>query len=553
MSRVHLLQTLLLTSLAMLVGCPGPDDADVWFVDEAAERGLVFRHRSGSTRDPGVLPLLPEIVGGGAALVDVDGDGDLDAYLVQSGWRLDAPDAPRDSNQLFINRGNGYFDAAATGPQTGYGMGVTAGDYDADGDVDLYVTNVGSNALLRNDGRGRFEDVAAAAGVAHDGWGTAAAFIDLDGDTDLDLFLVNYMNWSLALEKDCQARGKPTYCSPTAYKSPAVDRLFRNNGDGTFTDVTVAAGINRSSGNGLGLVVADFNNDGRVDLFVANDKTLNQLWINEGDLSFSDQASDWGCAVDEHGMAKAGMGVGAGDVDDDGDVDVLVVNLEGETDSYFRNEGDYFADATAMMGLGAASGRFTRFGVALADFDNDGLLDLYEANGKVDGDVASSVDAFAEPNVLYRGTRTGGRHRFEPVQGGGVAEAAVHTSRGVAMGDVDNDGGLDLLVVNRDGGAYLLMNHAPARGNWVRLRVLERDGRVALGARVSVTVGTRIVSREVARVGSYLASNDPRVLIGLGGQERALSLRVRWIDGSEEAFAPVTAGQTGVLRRGQGT
>ena len=541
----------------LLTACPEKARMGKWFVDEGRSRGLDFEHVSGSTGEAGVLPLLPEIVGGGAALADLDGDGDLDAYLVQSGPRPDRPELPRLNDQLFFNDGAGYFEPANVDAATGYGMGVAAGDYDADGDVDLYVTNVGSNHLLRNDGHGDFTDVAQEAGVDHAGWGTAAAFVDLDTDGDLDLFLVNYMNWSLALEKDCRARGKPTYCSPTAYKSPAIDRLYRNNGDGSFTDVTVAAGINRSSGNGLGLVVADFNNDGLPDLFVANDKTLNQFWINEGALRFSDLANDWGCAVDEHGMAKAGMGVGAGDVDDDGDVDVLVVNLEGETDSYFRNEGNYFADATAMMGLGAASGRHTRFGVALADFDNDGAYDIYEANGKVDGDVADPSDAFAEPNVLYHGTRTPRGHRFVALPGGGVSEPLVHTSRGVAIGDVDNDGGLDLLVVNRDARAYLLMNHVPRRGNWVRLKVLEPDGRQALGARVIASVdngagGSRQISREVVRVGSYLASNDPRVLVGLGDEERLSALRVRWIDGVEEAFTPARAGETVILRRGWG-
>ncbi len=548
MKRRH--RTWLLAGTVLLqLGCAEfPGDA-AWFVDEAGARGLDFEHRSGFTRGTGLRPLLPEIVGGGAALADFDGDGDLDAYLVQSGWRLDDSSAARTGNQLYLNRGDGTFEAANGIGDSGYGMGVTAGDYDGDGDVDLYVTNVGANALLRNDGTGRFEDVAVMAGVAHPGWGTAAAFLDLDTDGDLDLFLVNYMNWSLDIEKECRARGKLTYCSPTAYKSPAVDRLFRNNGDGTFTDVTVAAGLNRSSGNGLGLVAADFNNDGHLDLFVANDKTLNHLWINEGGLRFTDRAGAWGCAVDEHGMAKAGMGVGAGDVDDDGDVDVVVVNLEGETDSFFRNEGRYFADATSMIGLGATSGRYTRFGVALVDFDNDGTLDLFEANGKVDGDVNLADDAFAEPNVLYRGESRAGGVRFVPV---GEAMAPLrHTSRAVAVGDVDNDGGMDLLIVNRDARAYLLMNRAPGRGNWIRISVREEDA-LALGARVLAKVDGRWLAREVQRTGSYLASNDPRVLIGLAEAGEAGEVRVRWADGEVESFGSISAGETVTLRRGEG-
>jgi|TARA_B100000315_G_scaffold124126_1_gene114090 hypothetical protein len=541
--------------LAILAACGPPRDPlgsgdDTWFVEQAGERGLTFEYRSGFKG----RPLLPEIVGGGAALADVDGDGDLDAYLVQSDWRLDGGREARfkaAGNQLFHNLGDGRFAAVPDdGSHKGYGMGVAAGDYDNDGDVDFYITNVGPNALLRNDGQGRFEDVATMAGVAHDGWGTAAAFLDLDVDGDLDLFLVNYIDWSLKIERDCFARSKPTYCSPTTYQASAMDRLLRNNGDGTFRDVSVEAGLTAAYGNGLGLVAADFDGDGLTDVFVANDKTVDQLWLNKGDLNFVDEAAAWGCAVDEHGIAKAGMGVGAGDVDNDGDVDLVVVNLEGETDSFFRNEGGYFADATATMGL-ATSSRYTRFGVALADFDNDGWLDLYEANGKVDGDITAGIDPFKQPNVLYRGIEAGLGYRFQSSSsGGGVSLPLVHTSRGVAIGDVDDDGGLDLLVVNRDGPAYLLMNRAE-RGNWVRFRVLSR-GRDAHGATVSASVGTNRLQREVRPASSYLASSDPRVHFGLGAATVARDVRVRWPGNEEESFGDFTAGTTAELRRGDG-
>ena len=419
----------------VLAGCGGDRP---WFVEEAGERGIDFRHESGFDG----TPMLPDIVGGGAALVDVDGDGDLDAYLVQSGRLPARGEQPAPGNRLYLNRGDGTFAEATDigdGADAGYGMGVAAGDYDNDGDVDLYVTNTGPNALLRNDGDGRFVNVAPSARVADPGWGSAAAFLDLDADGDLDLFVVNYINWSPALERDCYYRGAPTYCAPTTYAAPAPDKLFRNNGDGTFTDVSVEAGLAAAYGNGLGIVGADFDRDGRLDVFVANDRNVNQLWMNQGGLRFRDLAADWGSAVDEHGVAKAGMGVAAADVDDDGDSDLLVVNFEGETDSFFRNEGAWFSDQTAAVGLGAISGRHTRFGVALSDFDNDGVLDLYEANGKVDGDPSAVPDPFAEPNVLYRG-QAHGAYRLEAM-GSGVAEPLVHTSRGVAIGDVDDDGG----------------------------------------------------------------------------------------------------------------
>ena len=535
----------------------GPPDGP-WFRDEAEQRGIDFVHRSGFAE----RPLLPEIVGGGAALADVDNDGDLDAYLVQSGWRLDGSAQDRAAapgNVLYINRGDGHFtarpDAAA---DTGYGMGVAPGDYDNDGDVDFYVTNVGANALLRNDGTGVFENVAVAAGVADPGWGTGAAFMDFDIDGDLDLFLVNYIDWSLATEKDCRSRGKRTYCSPTTYNAPAMDRLFRNNGDGTFTDATVQAGIHRAYGNGLGIVTADFNDDGLVDVFVANDKTVNQLWLNEGGLAFKEVAAQWGCAVDEHGIAKAGMGVGAADVDDDGDRDLLVVNLGGETDSYFRNEGGHFRDASAATGLGAQSRRYTRFGIALADFDNDGALDLYQANGKVDGDADADEDAFAEPNVVYwRGYIKDRGTVFTAIPNGGTRTPLVHTSRAVAVGDVDGDGGQDLLVVNRDAPAYLLMNRLRKRGDWIRFRVLD-GGRDALGATVSIVpsrYNTPHRERDVQVASSYLAGNEPHVhfgLLGRRGSRLVHDVRVRWPGGEEEDFGDFPAGMTAVLRRGAG-
>ena len=291
---------------------------------------------------------------------------------------------------------------------------------------------------------------------------------------------------------------------------------------------------------------------------MANDKTVNQLWLNEGGLAFKEVAAQWGCAVDEHGIAKAGMGVGAADVDDDGDRDLLVVNLGGETDSYFRNEGGHFRDASAAAGLGAQSRRYTRFGIALADFDNDGELDLYQANGKVDGDADADEDAFAEPNMLYwSGVDDQWERTFMPVPNGGAAASLVHTSRAVAVGDVDGDGGQDLLVVNRDAPAYLLMNRLRKRGDWIRFRVLD-GGRDALGATVSIVPSKyhpRHRERDVQVASSYLAGNEPHVhfgLLGRRGSRLVHDVRVRWPGGEEEDFGDFPAGMTAVLRRGAG-
>lgn len=523
-----------------------------WFTDEASVRGLDFEHVSGFRG----RPLLPEITGSGAALADIDGDGDLDAYLVQAGSLYESPSSEtRLGNRLFLNQGGKFVEAPSSrgANDAGYGMGVAAGDYDTDGDVDLYVTNVGPNALYRNDGTGHFVNVAATAGVDDASWSTSATFADFDDDGDLDLFHANYIHWSIEAEMNCYSGSVLTYCPPENYNAPARDRLYRNNGDGTFTDVSAASGIHRVFGNGFGVVAADFNRDGLMDLFIANDQMVDQLWLNRGDLKFDEVAALWGCAVDEHGLAKAGMGVAAADVDMDGDTDVLVTNITGQTDSLFRNEGKFFTDATGEFGL-ALTGRYTRWGVVLADFDNDGLLDLYEANGMVGTEALTKGLDFDEPNVLYRGSMVG---RFQEVMPkGGVAPPLEHTSRGVAIGDVDDDGGLDLLVANRDGPAYLLINQAASGGNWLRFRVSLGDSRRdAYGATVSALVGDQRIFRDVQPGGSYLSSSDPRVHFGLGTETLARDVVVRWAgsdDVKEEYFGDFEANQLVELRRGGG-
>ena len=544
---------------AVLSGCSAPPEIETtWFEEEARTRGIDFVHRSGFTG----RPLLPEITGSGVALADLDGDGDLDAYLVQAGSLWDGQaEAERTGNRLFLNDGTGRFEEAEShgARDTGYGMGVAAGDYDNDGDVDLYVTNVGPNVLLRNHGNAVFEDVSAQAGVADAGWSTSAAFLDLDGDGDLDLVHANYINWSRETEMDCYLGSLLTYCPPLAYNSPTADRLYRNNGDGTFTDRTTGSGLNQAFGNGFGLVGADFDANGLTDFAIANDMTVDHLWLNQGGLVFEERGHLWGSAVDEHGVAKAGMGIAAADIDDDGDSDFMVVNLQGQTDSFFRNEGGFFRDATAELGLGA-TGRYTRWGIAVVDFDNDGRLDLYEANGMVGTETLDEQPTqleFDEPNVLFRGTADG---RFEEVMPrGAVQPPLVHTSRGLAVGDVDGDGGLDLLIANRDAPPYLLMNRVSARGNWLRFRaVLGKPGRDAHGATVSALVDGKRIYRDVRPEGSYLSASDPGVHFGLGGTSMASDVQVVWPsrapgDSKVESFGDHDAGRTVVLTQGSGT
>jgi hypothetical protein len=519
-----------------------------WFQEIAERAGLKYTYHSGHTDQY----LLPEIMGGGVALFDMDGDGFLDVYLVQGGSVLGAQAG--EGNRLLRNRRDGTFEDVTKGSGAdvrGYGMGVAAGDYDNDGATDLYVTRLGSNVLLKNDGHGHFVDVTAAAGVADSGWSTSAAFVDYDGDGYLDLFVAHYVNWSPAIEQVCyNSSGTADYCSPRKYDAPGLSTLYHNNGDGTFTDVSDAAGIHAASGNGLGVAPGDFNGDGRIDIFVANDGTPNHLWVNEGNGHFRDVALIAGCAVDYDGKAKAGMGAHAA-YGTDGRLDLIVVNLAGESDSFFRNEGDYFVDDTVGVGLRTASRPFTRFGAALVDFDNDGLLDLYEANGRIAKQAERfAEDPYAEPNLLFRGVQGG---RFEEVAPrGGTKPGVVGTSRGAAFGDIDNDGGLDVVVVNRDGPARLLHNVVANRGHWITFTVIDEHGRDALGATLSVSAGGRRVKRDVQPAFSYLSSNDPRVHIGLGAITRVTDATVTWADGQSQSFGAFDADHLHALRRSRG-
>lgn len=520
----------------------GTEDPQPWFREEAAQRDLDFRHVSGHD---GVY-LFPEIHAGGAALFDADQDGDLDAYLVQSGSLKQGP-TQKLGNQLFLNDGEGAFrnaSARSGADDRGYGMGVATGDFDNDGRVDLYVTNVGTNVLLRNLGKGRFADVTATAGVGVAGWSASAAFVDFDLDGDLDLFVANYLNWTVEREVECfDKAGRLNYCGPAKYDTPAADFLFRNNGDGTFADVTEAARMNVAFGTGLGVGTGDFDANGWPDLFVANDGMLDQLWLNQGDGSFRDEAVYRGCAADLSGQPKAGMGVTTADIDNDGDLDLAVCNLGGETDSIFLNQGSYFTDHTGASGLAAISRALTRFGMAWIDFDNDGWLDLYQSAGAITthGRIYRDDDPYAEPNLLIRGLAD--LRYAEVLPRGGTEELLVATSRAAAFGDVDGDGGIDILVVNRDAPAYLLMNQASERGNWLSVRVLNRQGSPALGAVVRVDVGSSTLRREAHSTFSYQAANDPTAHFGLGEAEAVDEVRIHWPDGRQRCLGTQIAGQ----------
>ena len=536
--------------VSCIVGC---SDTSVqkqpkpWFANEAEERGFNFVYESGFNG----IPQYPEIFGGGAALLDVEGDGDLDMYVVQGGSIHD-PAQTTFSNQLFINDGTGHFMNATVGSgadDNGYGMGAATGDYDNDGDLDIYVTNVGRNTLLRNNGDGTFTDVTIDATVGNDGWGSSAAFFDMDKDGDLDLYVANYIEWNEGIERECKSQsGILDYCHPDAYNAPAKDVLYRNNGDGTFTDVSEEAGIHSVWGNGLGVTVGDVNDDGLLDVFIANDEMKNQLWMNQGDGTFIDDAIVSGVAVDANGEPKAGMGTDFADVDNDGHLDLLVVNLVGQSDSMFMNQGGWFEDGTPRSGLSAISRPYTRFGTGFRDLNNDGMLDVYMANGRVlIAQTSETDDYYAEENLLIQGVGEGKFKEVTPK--GGVSKPLIHTSRGVAYGDVNNDGGVDIVVINRDDQAYLLMNLNVGKGNFVKLQLLNRNGAPAQNATVRFTLGGKTQRREVRTSGGYVSAHDPTLHIGVGDAKSITDLVITWPDGTKQQITDVITGETVVIRQ----
>ena len=532
--------------VALAAGVAAPARAEEpWFVDGAAASGLAFEH------DPGVGGkfFMPESLGSGAALFDYDGDGDLDVYLVNGSRRgEDGGRAPL-VNRLFRRDADGrYHDVTAASGlgDAGYGMGVAVGDVDGDGDPDVYVTNYGPDALYRNDGDGTFTEVTAAAGIDSPAWGSSAVFFDADGDGDLDLYVANYLAYDPRVVCT-DAAGRPDYCGPAGFPG-LPDQLYRNDGGGRFADVSVASGVARAAGKGLGVVSADFDGDGRADVYVANDGEANQLWINRGDGTFEDRALLEGAALNALGRAEAGMGIALGDADGDGALDLFVSHLRAETNTLYRGAGALgFIDATAATGLAGPSLPWTGFGTAFADLDQDGDLDLVVVDGRVTRGppVAGELPAgfwapYAEPALLFRND---GHGRFAEVGAQAGADfARPANARGLAAGDVDDDGDVDLLECVEGGPVRLLLNRFPGLGHGLEVRVVDAaSGRDAAGALVTVAAGGRTMQRVVAPAGSYLSSGDPRVHFGLGAATAVDELRVRSPAGDEVAYRDLPA------------
>ena len=510
------------------------------FVDRAEDFGLRFTHVNGMSG----RRYMAEIVGGGGALFDYDQDGDLDLYLVQ-GNPLDknAPQPHSDRlwrNDLGQDGRPRFIDVTpASGIRAhGYGMGVAVGDVDNDGFPDLYVTNLGPNQLWRNNGDGTFSDITPEADRNDTRWSTSAAFVDYDRDGFLDLFVGNYVDFTIDKHQPCYSpSGSEDYCGPLSYR-PYTDRLWHNTGNGVFEDVSQQAGITAAYGGALGVVAADFNDDGWIDLYVANDGSANQLWTNRRDGTFVNDALLGGAAFNEMGNPEASMGVDAADFDGDGDEDLFMTHLSNETNTLYRNDGSgLFEDHTSEAGLGMPSRGFTGFGTAWMDYDNDGWLDLMVANGavRVIAPLSQAGDPFPlhQKNQFFRNT---GQGRFsETSSDAGEVFALSEVSRGIAVGDVDNDGDTDALLHNNNGPARLLINQTRPANAWIGLRLLGRAAkRYQYGARIALTLDDgRVLWRRVRAAASYCSSNDPRVLVGLGAAGPA-SIEVRWPDGSRE-------------------
>ncbi|MEE9295782.1 MAG: CRTAC1 family protein [Phycisphaerae bacterium] len=522
-----------------------------WFRDVTQAAGIDFVHDPGATGQF----YFPENMGSGGAFLDFDGDGLLDIYLIQSGRVPGTDSGSILTNRLYRNQGNLTFTDVTHGSgsgDTGYGIGCAAADYDNDSDIDIYITNVGPNVLLRNDGGGHFTDVSATAGVNDSGFGASAVWLDYDRDGYLDLYVANYIIWSVAVEGPCYAATGPRdYCKPLAYR-PQADVLYRNRGDGSFEDVTVAAGIGAVRRNGLGVIAADVDGDGWEDIYVANDQHSNILWINQRDGTFRDNALVAGCAVNADGRPEASMGIAVDDLDNDGDVDLFVTHLRGETHTYYRNDGGFFEDATIAVNLAWWNVPDTGFGTGFFDLDNDGRLDLFVANGAVNlgGEPQRADNPYAERNRLLH-QQPDGSFADAADQSGDLCKP-IEMGRGAVFGDINNDGRPDLLVTNNRGPARLFLNNTPTNNHWLTVRALDaRSSCDAIGARVDIQYGANKATRTVRSQYSYLSSSDPRVHFGIGKFTTIDRLTIHWPSTAIGQWMDIAADRIIVVREGQ--
>ncbi|MBI3822292.1 MAG: CRTAC1 family protein [Planctomycetes bacterium] len=555
--RWSLFGALLACAAFLSLGCKRPRPADVatqppWFADATEELGLDFTH------DPGTIDgtyFMPQSMGSGAAVFDFDNDGRLDIYLVHNAGPNSAS-----KNRLFHQQPDGKFKDVSAGSGldfAGHCMGIAVGDVNNDGLPDVYVSEYDGGRFFLNRGDGRFDEIKSS-GIDKQIWGTAVSFLDYNRDGWLDLIVVNYVALDPTRPCSSPAGGSRDYCHPDNFK-PTATRLYRNRGNDAngnwlgFEDQTDAAGLNKASGPGLGVLCADFNGDGWLDIFVANDSKANHLWINQKDGTFIEEAVARGLAFNARGDPQANMGVAWGDIDGSGLPSLFVTHLNYEYHGLWKQgPRGLFHEQAAATGLTKLGWRGTGFGTVFADFDNDGALDLALVNGRVfrtGPPTNPHWDAYAERNQVLAGDGAG---TFRDVSASNLALCGKpNVARGLALGDLNGDGGLDLLVTTIGGKARILRNVADKRGHWLTVRALDGK-RDAVGAEVRIAGGTRRWQGLVQPSQSYLCSNDPRVHFGLGGVDRIETIDIQWVDGVAERFPCPGVDRVIEVQRGKG-
>jgi len=524
---------ILLTALLTVVATHAADlPSAIQFTDVTRQTGIDFVHTDGSSGQRYIV----ESIAAGLATFDFDGDGDTDIYFLNGAPLPGAKDGPPPRNALYRNDGGWRFtnvtQVAGVG-DTGYGLGVCVGDYDNDGDPDLYVNNFGTNVLYRNNGNGTFSDVTRIAGVANgDKVGAGASFLDIDKDGDLDLFVANYIDFTLAKHQTRWVNGHPAYVGPMIY-GPVPSTLFRNNGNGTFTDISRESGIGLQAGTGMGVVCADYDDDGDTDIVVGNDAMANFVWRNDGTGRFEEVGLLSGLAYDMHGVGQGTMGVECGDFDNDGRLDFHMTSYQKQWAILYRNQGGgLFADATYATGAGAGSFHQVEWGNGLVDFDNDGDRDLFMACGHLQDNIELWDDtaSYLTKNLLLENS---GRGKFIDISARAGSGLAVKlSSRGAAFDDLDNDGDLDVVVLNARREPTLLRNDSPTQNHWIQVRLQgTQSNRGGVGARIKVIAEDLTLVDEVHSGRSYQSHFGSFPHFGLGQRTRFDRIEVRWIGG----------------------
>ncbi len=532
---------LLAAAIGLGIGAPATAVAveGIALREVAEEWGLAFRHRHGGSGKRYIV----ETMGNGLVLFDFDGDGDVDVFFVDGGT-LPGYEGEEPRSRLYRNEGGGNFEdftEACRIEVRSYGQGATVGDIEGDGDLDLYVTALGANELWINQGDGTFADGTARAGVGDPLWGSSAAFADVDRDGDLDLYVANYVGFSVETHRPCITLGREVYCHPGAYGGVA-DRFFRNRGDGTFEEALSAAGLQTDSDRaGLGVVFGDLDDDGWPDLYVANDAEPNHLFRNRGDGTFQETALLAGTAYSDRGRPEAGMGVDLGDADGDGRLDIMVTNFELETNALYRNLGlGLFVDSRYALNVAESSLLNLAFGVAFADLDHDRDLDLAIANGHIldNAEQLHESSRYAQVNQVLENR---GQGKFEELTTAGFE--LVRVSRGLATGDLDGDGDLDLAISNSDGVAEVYENlSGSGQGHWLQVDLGGRtQNRFGVGARLEVRTAATSQIREGKTGSSYMSQNASTLHFGLGAEPTSPQLRVDWPSGARQRFVDLPA------------